>query len=100
MEKVETCKTFFSFAIEIQYYKLERTKKRIRENNEHLVPRPFTSNNNDHISHVISVSFLFEINRELEGFKRIGKNGTKKIAGTTRTSHHPAVVSFAFKSTY
>ena len=25
----------------------EKTKRKIRENNEHLVPRPFTSNNED-----------------------------------------------------
>ena len=33
-------------SFEVQCYNLEKTKRNIRENNEHLVPRPFTSNNN------------------------------------------------------
>jgi hypothetical protein len=33
------------------------TVKKIRENNEHLVPRPFTLNNNDRTVRMVSVCF-------------------------------------------
>ena len=36
----------------VRYNLGEKTKRKIRENNEHLVPRPLTSNNNDQICHV------------------------------------------------
>ena len=34
-------------------------EKKIRENKEHLVPRPFTLNNNDRKVRMVSVCFLF-----------------------------------------
>ena len=41
-------------------YNLEKTKRKIRENNEHLVNRPFTSNSNEQISHVFRFTSFFK----------------------------------------
>ena len=52
---------FFKCATRLKY-NLEKTRRIIRENNKHLVPRPFTANNNDkksiNISWFARISFL------------------------------------------
>ena len=40
---------FPDFLVFLRYNQEKETKRKIRENNEHLVPRPFTSNNHEQI---------------------------------------------------
>ena len=59
------------FCSDVLRYNLKKTKRKIRENNEHLVPRPFTSNNNGQINippkHIQDLSDVLKHLIELEG---------------------------------
>ena len=56
------------YAIEVQSGK---TKRKIRENNEHLVLRLFTSNNNEQLSHVFLFILPFlKTNRDWEAIRK------------------------------